>query len=183
MGKANDHSSASMDIGAKAPRSEYPHLTDDQREALEAFAETNGVGDAWREALSIAWMNCSEPEPWKASLRNVRNLFGPSWLFDEYAWGWLPEVPAYEKVGLWSEKPPEPTPGYSRWGAEFDPPAIGAHVRVLTNGLGAAIVTGYFVQAGWLGVIVKLTAPANWYVKQNGGNLPGHSFGPEIELI
>jgi hypothetical protein len=44
-------------------------------------------------------------------------------------------------------------------------------------------VTGYFVMQDWLGVIVKLAAPADWYVKQNGGNVPGHSFGPEIELL
>lgn len=160
----------------------HPHLTDDQHRAVEAFAKVNGEGDAWREALSMAWAQCSEPEPWKASLRAVRNLFGPSWLFDAYAWGWLPQVPPFEKVGDWSGRAPKATPGFARWSADFDPPAIGARVWVRTNSLGEGVVTGYFVMGEWLGVIVKLADPAAWYVKKNGGNVPGHSFGAEIDL-
>ncbi|AXQ69034.1 hypothetical protein HOU02_gp175 [Caulobacter phage CcrBL9] len=161
----------------------YPPLTPGQQDALVAFADQHGgLGEAWKEALGDAWRTCSEPEALKADLRTIRNTYGPSWLYDEYAWGWRPTLPAWERAGRWTDTPPEPTPGKARWSAAFDPPAIGERVRVTTNGLGWAKVTGYFVEGDWLGVIVKLEAPADWYVKQNGGNVPGHSFGTEIAL-
>ena len=38
-------------------------------------------GRRWKEALGIKWMNGEdELEPYSASLRSVRNHFGPSWL-------------------------------------------------------------------------------------------------------
>ena len=149
----------------------FPPLSDDQRKALEAFADANG--EDWRDKLVRHWMNCTEPEGLKSSLRQVRNQYGPTWLLDTYAWGWTPLLPAWA---------PHASGDVARWSAGFDPPAIGDTVRVRTNSLGRATVTGYFVQGDWLGVIVRLDAPADWYVKQNGGNVPGHSFGAEIEL-
>lgn len=154
-------------------------LTPEQSAALEAFAERHGDKD-WRDALSIAWANCSEPADLKAELRQVRNQFGPTWLHDEYAYLWRGVLPAWEFMPRWTDTPPVKTPGLAQWSATFDPPAIGARVQVRTNSLGPAVVTGYFVEAGYLGVIVKLEEPADWYVKQNGGDVPGHSFGTEI---
>ncbi len=157
-------------------------LTPEQSAALEAYAERHGAPD-WRDALSIAWANCTEPADLKAELRQVRNQFGPTWLHDQYAYHWQASLPAWERVGKFSDKPPEATPGLVRWSAEFDPPAIGERIRVTMNGLGEGVVTGYFVEADYLGVTVKLDAPADWYAKQNGGNVPGHSFGAEIAKL
>ena len=166
----------------------YPALTDEQRAALEAFAldHSDSRGEPWRERLGDCWRNGTEPEAHKPALRQVRNLFGPTWLHDVYAWGWLPECPAWSAM-TGEERRAATEAGQDvpavRWSAPFPPPAVGGRVKVRMNGLGLATVTGYFVQDGWLGVVVKLDAPPEWYGKQNGGNVPGHSFGAEIELI
>lgn len=145
----------------------YPALTPEQREAIEAFAEQNGVN--WRETLGDGWRNAAFP----GALQEIRNHFGPTWLFDVYAWGWTPNLP------LWERQDPDG----ARWSGAGDPPAIGGRVNCRINGLGLATVTGYFVQGGYLGVTVKLDEPKSWYLKQNGGNVVGHSFGAEIEVL
>lgn len=63
----------------------------------------------------------------------------------------------------------------------IEPPKVGERVKVTMNGLGPAVVTGYAVQDGFLGVLVKLESPPEWHVKQNFGRM-GDSlvFGPEI---
>jgi hypothetical protein len=71
-----------------------------------------------------------------------------------------------------------------RWGRQATPPAVGARVRITMNRLGAGIVTGYFVEANWLGLLVQLdneTRP-EWHRQQNGPHPgPSHIFGPEFE--
>lgn len=151
----------------------YPTLTPGQAAALEAFAEAHR--QPWRETLVDGWLTCTEPEALKPALRQVRNSFGPTWLHDVYAWRWTPDLAAWRRPDDDGEAP--------KWSAPFDPPALGARVRVRINNLGPATVTGYFVQDGYLGVITKLDAAPDWYVKQNGGNVPGHSFGAEIDLL
>lgn len=149
----------------------FPALTDGQRAALEAFTAANG--QKWRDALADKWLSDDDDEG--PALRQVRNTYGPTWLFDVYAHGWLPDCP------LWAPMTGE-LPGV-KWSAAFNPPAVGDVVRVRINGLGLATVTGYFTEGGYLGVTVKLHAPQEWYVKQNGGNVVGHSFGAEIALV
>lgn len=40
-------------------------------------------GRRWKDALTLKWMNGDdEREPHSASLRMIRNQFGPSWLWD-----------------------------------------------------------------------------------------------------
>lgn len=60
------------------------------------------------------------------------------------------------------------------------PPPIGAEIVITINGHGPARVAGYFVQDGFLGVRVVQDVPRPEYVKQNGGNVPGHVFGTEF---
>lgn len=73
--------------------------------------------------------------------------------------------------------------GVVLWGGKgVEPPAIGTEIMATMNGLGAATVAGYFVERGFLGLLVAFKNPPEWYVKQNRGNPPGHLFGPEFKL-
>lgn len=67
-----------------------------------------------------------------------------------------------------------------KWGGKDAPPAIGAEIYVTINNCGPAIVTGYFIESNYLGLLCRLTNPPAWHVKQNKGNPTGHVFGPEF---
>jgi hypothetical protein len=55
--------------------------TPEMTAALQAFADRNGRN--WKGKLSDAWANGrDEREAGAAELRNVRNQFGPTWLYD-----------------------------------------------------------------------------------------------------
>jgi hypothetical protein len=72
-----------------------------------------------------------------------------------------------------------------KWSGGNAPPDIGASVDVKMNSLGAAIVAGYFVEDGWLGVTVRLSDPPDWWKRQNEGKLNrlAHIFGAEIRSM
>lgn len=75
-------------------------------------------------------------------------------------------------AGLWSGD----KHGFDR------PPSIGTRVKVPMNALGAGVVEGYFVEAGFIGLYVQLDddkRPA-WHKKQNPENTPAMVFGAEI---
>lgn len=58
-------------------------LTTDQREALKLFSEKNGQG--WKDKLNLAWTSGSYKglgSSQSALLQQVRNQFGPEWLFN-----------------------------------------------------------------------------------------------------
>lgn len=86
---------------------------------------------------------------------------------------WIPNAPGADLA----------TPKWSGTGAMAQPPAQGDTVKVRINGCGKGRVMGFFVDHGYLGVLVQLDAPPEWYVKQNGATTPGHFFGNEIERI
>jgi hypothetical protein len=71
------------------------------------------------------------------------------------------------------------------WSNAKAPPKIGAHVRARVNRLGEGVVTGYFTEEGFLGVLVKLDSPPEWLIKQNGPKAfePVHLFGTELEIL
>jgi hypothetical protein len=77
-------------------------------------------------------------------------------------------------------QPVDPSP--YKWSGKQAPPAIGDAVQVSMNGLGVGVVKGYFAEAGWLGLLVKLAAPPAWWLKQNKGNEDrlAHIFGTEL---
>ena len=95
----------------------------------------------------------------------------------------LETVPAYE-IARWEDGKVVNAPDAIKWGRKdgLPPPATGSRIIVLINNCGPAIVTGYFVEHGWLGLRCRLTNPPEWHVRQNNGNPNGHVFGPEFRL-
>lgn len=100
----------------------------------------------------------------------------------------LAELPPYQ-LAVWLDEPRrvEPAaPGKALWSRAdgAPPPAIGDRIRVTMNSCGPAIVTGYFVQDGWLGVRCTLLDPPDWHKRQNNGVATnGHVFGPEFAFV
>lgn len=91
----------------------------------------------------------------------------------------LDTVPAYAQIER-DEAGNITNKGALLWGSTIAPPAIGANIYVTINGCGPAVVTGYFIEGGFLGVRCRLTNPPEWHVKRNKGNPNGHVFGPEF---
>ena len=58
-------------------------------------------------------------------------------------------------------------------------PKIGEEVGVKINGIGRSIVKKYFVEHGFIGLLVQPLSPPDWYVKQNGADEPCHVFPAE----
>lgn len=58
-------------------------------------------------------------------------------------------------------------------------PVIGSKLNVKINGIGEAIVKKYFVEHGFIGMIVQPLNPPSWYVNQNGADEPCHVFPAE----
>jgi hypothetical protein len=67
-----------------------------------------------------------------------------------------------------------------RWGDKYfaEPPAIGTTARVTFNRLGAVLVTGYFVEENFLGVVATLLDADP--IKRNRGQTTVYLFGAEI---
>lgn len=68
------------------------------------------------------------------------------------------------------------------WSGSDEPPARGARVEVSVNSLGTGEVVGYFVEGGYLGVMVRFdeaTRP-EWHRRQNPNNDPARVFGAEL---
>lgn len=86
----------------------------------------------------------------------------------------LNELPAYVNfVAGGNDKPIE-----IKWSGKQAPPAIGDTVKSRIVGKGT--VVAYFVEHGWLGVLVKPSRAPAWYTKQNGKGCPAHTFGIEL---
>jgi hypothetical protein len=64
-----------------------------------------------------------------------------------------------------------------------DIPNIGQTVFCKANSIGYASVLGYYLEAGWLGVIVWPNDPPDWYVRQNGRDAICGVFGVEIGTV
>tara|TARA_R110000824_G_scaffold369091_1_gene558513 strand:+ start:579 stop:926 length:348 start_codon:yes stop_codon:yes gene_type:complete len=62
-------------------------------------------------------------------------------------------------------------------------PAVGSEVNVKINSIGRAKVLKYFVEHGFIGLLVQPLNPPTWYIKQNGADDPCHVFPAEcLEL-
>ena len=93
------------------------------------------------------------------------------------------EIPAYEQA-VYEDGFPVKSEALIWAGKNgFAPPPIGSKVKVTINGLGNAEVVGYFSEEGYLGLRTKLDNPPAWYLKQNGGNVVGNVFGPEVKPL
>jgi hypothetical protein len=53
-----------------------------------------------------------------------------------------------------------------KWSAKFDIPKIGQRIYINMNGIGPAIVKGYFESEGYVGVMTKATKPPKWLRRQ-----------------
>lgn len=54
-----------------------------------------------------------------------------------------------------------------KWSAKFALPEIGERIFITMNGIGWAVVRGYFESCGYIGVMTKPTRPPAWLVRQN----------------
>ena len=62
-------------------------------------------------------------------------------------------------------------------------PAIGTKLNVKINGIGESIVKKYFVEYGFIGMLVQPLDPPAWYIKQNGADEPCHVYPAETEEL
>lgn len=53
------------------------------------------------------------------------------------------------------------------WGSDKAIPAVGSEVNVAINGIGRSKVLKYFVEYGFIGLLVQPLNPPTWYLKQN----------------
>lgn len=70
-----------------------------------------------------------------------------------------------------------------KWGASFEPPAIGSHIVVNVNRCGLAVVTGHYIQENFLGLKCELLNPPEWFIKQNGTLRTVYVLGTEIRHL
>lgn len=96
----------------------------------------------------------------------------------------LSTIPAHVAFIAPANTPTAELPTAYKWSnLTFPVPAIGALVNVRINRLRASRVVGYFVEHGFLGLLVKPLAPPEWFVKQNGRFSEAHVFGTEVDPL
>ena len=69
------------------------------------------------------------------------------------------------------------------WGSDKSIPSVGSEVNVKINGIGRSKVLKYFVEHGFIGLLVQPFDPPPWYIKQNGADEPCHVFPAETEEL
>ena len=67
-----------------------------------------------------------------------------------------------------------------QWVTNKPIPAVGSEVNVKINGIGRSKVLKYFVEHGFIGLVVQPQNPPTWYIKQNGADEPCHVFPAEV---
>ena len=67
-----------------------------------------------------------------------------------------------------------------QWVCDKPIPAVGSEVNVKINGIGLSKVLKYFVEHGFVGLVVQPQDPPAWYIKQNGADEPCHVFPAEV---
>ena len=67
-----------------------------------------------------------------------------------------------------------------QWVSTKPIPAVGSEVNVTINGIGRSKVLKYFVEHGFIGLVVQPQNPPTWYIKQNGADEPCHVFPAEV---
>lgn len=66
------------------------------------------------------------------------------------------------------------------WSGVCAIPKIGDIVNVDVNDIGPSEVLGYWLEAGYVGCVVRPSEPPEWYVRQNGSGAACVVFGIEI---
>ena len=67
-----------------------------------------------------------------------------------------------------------------QWVSNKPLPAVGTEVEVKINSIGRSKVLKYFVEHGFIGLVVQPQNPPTWYLKQNGADEPCHVFPAEV---
>lgn len=83
-----------------------------------------------------------------------------------------------------NEKIEQPVNSYTEfeklaWVSTKAIPAIGTKLNVKINGIGESIVKKYFVEHGFIGMLVKPLNPPAWYISQNGADAECHVYPAE----
>jgi hypothetical protein len=94
----------------------------------------------------------------------------------------LRNVPAYV-TAVWEDGNLVTSRDVVKWGGKEPPPPIGTKIQTIINRCGPALVTGYWVEENWLGLMVQLLEPPEWFLKQNKGNPEAVIFGPEYKAF
>ena len=84
------------------------------------------------------------------------------------------------------EKVEQPVGSYTEfekleWVSKQPIPAVGSEVNVKINSIGRSKVLKYFVEYGFIGMLVQPFNPPAWYIKQNGADEPCHVYPAECE--
>ena len=66
-----------------------------------------------------------------------------------------------------------------QWVANKPLPAVGTEITVKMNGIGRSKVLRYYVEHGFIGLIVQPLNPPTWYIKQNGADEDCNTFPAE----
>lgn len=70
-----------------------------------------------------------------------------------------------------------------QWSSNKPFPKVGSEVCVSINSIGRSKVLKYFVEHGYIGLLVQPLNPPAWYIKQNGADEPCHVYPSEtLEL-
>ena len=62
-------------------------------------------------------------------------------------------------------------------------PKVDDELTVTFNGINKVIVTGYFVEYGFIGLLCRPIDPPQWYIKQNGRDASCHIFPSETKEL
>lgn len=65
------------------------------------------------------------------------------------------------------------------WFTDKPIPKVGEEVTVKINGIGRSTILKYFVEHGFIGLLVQPQNPPTWYIKQNGADEPCHVYPAE----
>lgn len=67
-----------------------------------------------------------------------------------------------------------------QWVSNKPIPAVGTEINVAINSIGKAKVLKYFVEHGFIGLLVQPLNPPEWYIRQNNEGEPCHVFPAEV---
>ena len=70
-----------------------------------------------------------------------------------------------------------------QWSSDKPIPPVGTEIDVPMNGIGRSKVLKYFVEHGFIGLLVQPLDPPAWYIKQNGADKPCHVYPPETKQL
>ena len=70
-----------------------------------------------------------------------------------------------------------------QWSSDKPIPPVGTEIDVPMNGIGRSKVLKYFVEHGYIGLLVQPIDPPAWYIKQNGADEPCHVYPPETKQL